>query len=280
VIEGKSSGHNGGGVRIVLASAYIALGKFLEADGTKDGYDMALHYFGKITDMYKSDGNEAGAQAVQLIIDNTKSKHTGGETKTSFSDEMLKKLRLEHENSVRNRGKDAMETLQSGISLSFALYKSYKCCESERLSNEMVAISRRVHGPDHDVTRQAQTVLDTCRTRLVKIMTVCGSKAYQVLSFSDGEGKYVVKGPVSKSRTPGNEKITKVAIHDIHMLARGTPVVCHGLKNAVHLNGNIGDAIDFDFKTDRYLVHFEDKSLKPSLVKPENLRILFDLPDK
>lgn len=277
MIEGNSSGHNGGGVSSVLASAYIALGKFLEADGTKDGYDMALHYFGKITDMYKSDGNEAGAQAIQLIIDNTNSKHTGGETKTSFSDEILKKLRLEHENSVRNRGKDAMETLQSGISLSYALYKSYKCCESERLSNEMVAISRRVHGPDHDVTKQAQTVLDTCRTRMVRIN---GSKVYQVLSFSDGEGKYVATGPVSNPRTPDNENITKVAIDDIHMLTRGTPVVCHGLKNAVHLNGNIGEAIAFDGRTGRYVVRFEDDSLNSASVKPANLRIVFDLPLK
>ena len=60
----------------------------------------------------------------------------------------------------------------------------------------------------------------------------------------------------------------------------GTPVVCHGLKNASHLNGKIGDVRERQNKSGRYLVHFEDSSLKPCLVKHVNVRILFDLPEK
>ena len=59
----------------------------------------------------------------------------------------------------------------------------------------------------------------------------------------------------------------------------GSPVVCHGLKNAAHLNGKIGDARVYNRITGRYEVHFEDKSLGgPVAVKWENLRILFQLP--
>lgn len=50
-------------------------------------------------------------------------------------------------------------------------------------------------------------------------------------------------------------------------------------KNAAHLNGKIGDAREFNFDTCRYAVHFEDNSLEPVCVKPENLRIVFELPD-
>jgi len=66
----------------------------------------------------------------------------------------------------------------------------------------------------------------------------------------------------------------------------GTPVICHGLQKAVHLNGEIGDVRDLDLKAmedgsidiNRCVVHFEDKSLAPVKVKPTNLRVLFDLP--
>lgn len=69
-------------------------------------------------------------------------------------------------------------------------------------------------------------------------------------------------------------------------LGKGTPVIVHGLKRgkrdkAVRLNGRIGDARKYDEETQRYEVHFEDKTLAPSKasVKMANLQILFDLPE-
>mmetsp|Transcript_7503 Transcript_7503/g.12098 ORF Transcript_7503/g.12098 Transcript_7503/m.12098 type:complete len:90 (+) Transcript_7503:251-520(+) len=58
----------------------------------------------------------------------------------------------------------------------------------------------------------------------------------------------------------------------------GTPVICHGLKNASRLNGEIGDTMAYNYGTGRYGVNFEDKSLKPVAVKKENLRIVFEFP--
>jgi hypothetical protein len=57
-------------------------------------------------------------------------------------------------------------------------------------------------------------------------------------------------------------------------------LICHGLTSASHLNGKSGDvrANHNDRNEIRLAVHFETKSLKPSLVKPENLRIAFELP--
>ena len=61
----------------------------------------------------------------------------------------------------------------------------------------------------------------------------------------------------------------------------GCIVACYGLKNAPHLNGKIGDirSAPKQCGDSRFAVHFEDKTLKPALVKPQNLRIVFDLPD-
>jgi hypothetical protein len=56
----------------------------------------------------------------------------------------------------------------------------------------------------------------------------------------------------------------------------GTPVVCHGLVDGVHLNGKIGDTRGFD--EGKFEVHFEEADLEPARIKHENLRILFELP--
>mmetsp|Transcript_11668 Transcript_11668/g.18961 ORF Transcript_11668/g.18961 Transcript_11668/m.18961 type:complete len:93 (+) Transcript_11668:182-460(+) len=59
----------------------------------------------------------------------------------------------------------------------------------------------------------------------------------------------------------------------------GTPVVCHGLESAPHVDGEIGDLQLLDEKTCRYEVHFEDNDVKPCLVMHDSVRILFQLPE-
>ena len=62
----------------------------------------------------------------------------------------------------------------------------------------------------------------------------------------------------------------------------GCPVICHGLISASHLNGKLGDVRTEKLCGNeiRLAVHFEDKSLKSALVKPENVRIAFELANK
>ena len=110
-------------------------------------------------------------------------------------------------------------------------------------------------------------------------MTDDGVKEYHVLIFDSEEGRLIVNVPISSNpRKPDGEESMTVAINDI-ILIQESPVICHGLKNAAHLNGKVGDMRYFDNKTGRYEVRFEDKSLKPALVEPEHLLIAFDLPD-
>jgi hypothetical protein len=54
------------------------------------------------------------------------------------------------------------------------------------------------------------------------------------------------------------------------------------LVSASHLNGELGEVRDFkDNEVGlRLVVYFEKKGAKPSLVKLENLRIVFELPDE
>jgi hypothetical protein len=83
--------------------------------------------------------------------------------------------------------------------------------------------------------------------------------------------------------------------------AKGCPVICHGLVNASYLNGQIGEVRDLIQKsksnTDnntsslstggnscndgiRLAVYFEKRGMRNALVKPENLRIVFDLEEE
>jgi hypothetical protein len=63
---------------------------------------------------------------------------------------------------------------------------------------------------------------------------------------------------------------------------KGCPVICHGLVRESHLNGELGEVRDFEDNEVglRLLVYFEKKGVKPSLVEPKNLRIVFELPDE
>ena len=60
-------------------------------------------------------------------------------------------------------------------------------------------------------------------------------------------------------------------------------MICNGLVSASHLNGELGEVRNIQEKNEhgiRCAVYFEKKGVKSALVKPENLRIAFELPDE
>ena len=264
------------GVTTRIMDAYVALGRLAHGEGTKDGFDMALHYYEKVHDWFKSEGDEGGAVQVEAVMSRVKSDRDGGGG-MQMSEELLKSFRAKYNESVKKYGEGSPEAVRSGIVLSHALHRSGHGLECERLSNKLTTISRRVCGPDHQITKDAKNIRTLSSERWVAMMTNDGLKHFQALRFSDKHGKYIVKGPISSPRTPDEETTMTVAIDEVN-IRQGTPVMCHGLKNAAHLNGEIGDVRDFNSGTDRYVVRFEDKILKPASIKPANLRIVFDLP--
>lgn len=58
------------------------------------------------------------------------------------------------------------------------------------------------------------------------------------------------------------------------ILQNGALVECVNLK-AEHLNGKRCWVVEYDEKSTRHMVKFEDQSLKPCLIKPANLRLLW-----
>lgn len=140
--------------------------------------------------------------------------------------------------------------------------------ECERLSNKLATLCRRVHGPDHHFAENIELVLELCRIRKVTMAADDGVKEYQALQFIKEEGKYIINGPISNPRVSDEENIIKVGVN----AAGDTCYMPRAEK--------IGDVTSFDNKAGRYVVRFEDKSVKPALIKPENLQIVIDLPDE
>ena len=89
-----------------------------------------------------------------------------------------------------------------------------------------------------------------------------------------------MNGPITKPRNIEEESALTVASSSIFP-GLGCPVVCHGLKNASRLKATREPRSVHEKNSEiRFAVHFEDKSIKPALIKPENLRIVVELPDE
>ena len=96
---------------------------------------------------------------------------------------------------------------------------------------------------------------------------------------NDKKSRIIIQGPIQKPRNVATEQtFDKDCVNNVSYV-KGTPVICHGLQKGTHLNNKIGEIRDFDAKSDRYTIYFEDKSLKPAKIKGNNLRIVFDLSD-
>jgi len=172
-------------------------------------------------------------------------------------------------------------SIQHGMNYAKMLRNSKRVIEAERLLNKLAADSRRIHGPEHNYTRRANELLLHCQTRHVYILPDCDEEqVFQALRYENEGAICVVKGPVSRPRNEEDEGIFHVESNLISPHS-GTPVICHGLVSASHLNGQLGDVRGGRYNDDGMLrleVHFEKSSLKSALVKPKNVRVAFELP--
>ncbi len=194
----------------------------------------------------------------------------------------LETARVLYESRIRS-GATSADTIIAGIQFAQMHLKRSCKIESERLLTKLVKESNQVHGKDHRLSKNAQILLEMAKARYVltglakgETSILCRALKYDAntdtylarrVEESGEGGEYIVRGPPTS--------LPNAAI----LFQKGTPVICHGLKRAQHINGKIGNARAFDPETVRYAVHFEDKTLKPVSVKKENLRVVFELPE-
>jgi hypothetical protein len=198
--------------------------------------------------------------------------HGFGETYTA--EEELEKLRVAYESSIDRYGEVSDNSIASGKAYASALLTACHRIKAWRMLIKLIAFSQRIHGPEHERTLYLKGLLDLIH--LVAIKNQDG--VFRALRY-DGD-QCVVQGPIQQPRIYSGEKVFRVSNSNV-ILSEGIPVICHGLKNAAYLNEKIGECrgYDDDAIEERYGVLFADESIPPKSVKPENLRILFELPE-
>jgi hypothetical protein len=145
----------------------------------------------------------------------------------------------------------------------------------------LAATIRQVYGVDHNYTSKTVSLLEECKMRLVLLAFPHDDGNFQALRYENDGDICIVIGPIIDEYEKG--QILRIPSAMIYPSA-GCPVICHGLINAPHLNGKLGEVRSVSIPDEdssaevRFGVHFEETGLKPAAVKPENLRIVFELP--
>ena len=204
----------------------------------------------------------------------------GEASSSSAANSILQKMSEIYKLNLHTKGMNSEDTILSGVLYAQSLWDDNHCIEAERLVAKLATISRRVHGPEHKTTMKAEELLKEVKVRFVNILP--DMKPFQALRYENDGEICVVQGPIIEPRQVDDERLYCVESHLIHPVV-GCPVICHGLVSASHLNGELGEVRNVEENetgTTRLAVHFEKKGVKSALVKPENLRIAFELPSE
>ena len=273
-------------------NAYFHLSGYLHMKDviTGDGEKKAIDCLRKAIAIYKLLRLDSDAERMNRNIERIKSSYgMSGDIETD-----LKILRESYEHRIAKYGEEGEPTIRTGIALGEKLHSAQHYIEAERLLTMITAISHRVHGPAHSITLEAKDLLDQLRVRPVAVDHMSHSddeidlKSYNALRYENDGELIALKGPITWPQTSlasrhmeekeGGMTTVKSSSVFPHI---SCPVICHGLKQASHLNGKIGDIrkpLKQCGEDLRYEVNFEDEKLKPALVKVQNLRVVFDLP--
>ena len=260
---------------------YQSLGALASFEQTEASDKRSITYFQKARVIYNLLGLEDRAKWKDIRIAALKDRlaeSDGDGVKVAVNaSTLLQGARNNYEYLLKTCGSTSEATLRSGSNYVTKLEEAYRGIKAERLIVKLAAISHRVHGPGHNCTMSLDEKVKKCKSRYVIVMP--DDKPFQALRYENDGEICVVTGPIKQPRQEDDERIFHVA-SDLLLPNEGCPVICHGLTSASHLNGKLGEgrANHNDRNGIRLEVYFETKSLKPSLVKPENLRIAFDLP--
>ena len=293
-----------------LLSGFEARGyKFLAEvsaidNSTEAGFKTSIAYYERARTIYYQLGMNADAELMDAIIVVYRAnlaEFEGGDGKltASVAYEMAKSF---YERSLESSDPTSLKSIEAGLMYGPALVKKGApfSIEGERLVMKLTADSRRVHGPAHEWTLRADKALKKCRKRFVFVLPddwkgmldktlIQEADMFQALRYDSDLNVCVVTGPITMpTRCQDQEEIRHVAI-DLILPCPGCPVICHGLvtaltayglENAAHLNGKLGAVKSFRSGALQVVVHFENQSQMPAVVKTENLRIAFDLPSE
>ena len=264
-----------------IAMTLQAVGDF-RTFGPKENPEEAKKHFERAKDLYEAIGDEVGVITMERSISINETKLSGNEVDWDATGDIAFWRKCYHDKITRN-GEDDVVSISEGIRLSVKLSNENHAIEAERLLTKLVGISRRVHGSDHLITKDAVSHLDREKERLVFIGW-SAEYIHAALRYENDGENCVVQGPLpadDESRNVDEEETLTVASKVIVPLV-GTPVLCHGLRSrsSSHLDGKIGDLRSYSEDRNRCFIHFEEEGLEPAEINVGSVRILFELPEE
>ncbi|KAL7442046.1 hypothetical protein ACHAXM_011273 [Skeletonema potamos] len=268
------------------AVVLYVVGLFNMNVGSEESLQDALGYFGRAICLFTSLGDEINMLTAKMNMSKVEAKLNGIEISYDEGGS-LKFSQKQYVYWLDQLGEHHPITIRRGELYAHALYRLNQGVAAERLLTKLSATSHRVHGPTHNCTLSVASALEDVKERRVFIDS--RKQWFHALRYENDGLRCVVKGPVQVPDCAGGSSNSRSRHGEQHMYMStlslpitdvfpgpGTPVVCHGLVDGVHLNGKIGDTRGFD--EGKFEVHFEEADLEPARIKHENLRILFELP--
>ena len=257
------------------AFGYLNLGRITSVDQSQQSIKTAIDYFFRAREIYTLYGDESGAKHCTENIERVRAESEGDNGRS------LKIQKNIYQNRLESAGKNAEGTICAGHNYALELLLANHSIKAERLLTKLAATSRQVYGENHNSCIKTVTLLKKCKMRLVILLADTNDGIYQALRYENGGEICIVTGPIEDEEYDEG-RVFRVASAMVYPKP-GCPVMCHGLINAPHLNGKLGEVRSFieDSSSScdgRFEVHFEEKGLKPAGVKLQNLRIAFELP--
>ncbi|KAL3788404.1 hypothetical protein ACHAW5_001016 [Stephanodiscus triporus] len=258
------------------AFGYECFGTIMALDETEESDEIAIKHFEVARILYNIFGmKELSKEMESRIADiTTRSAWSNEDEANVCATTLLQNARINYETCLASSEMTSIMTINSGLHYARMLRKANRGIEAERLLMKLATGSRRVHGPEHNCTTSIEDLLKKSKLRLCLLLP--DGKPCQALRYENDGEICVLTGPITEPREMDDERMVRVT-SDLIQPILGCPVICHGLVSASHLNGKVGD-VRASHKNGGLAVHFEDKRQKPALVKPENLRIAFELP--
>jgi hypothetical protein len=264
------------------------LGRLMCSDNTDASSKIGLVNFVKARTINKLFGNEDAAKEMDKAITRVKSHWAvvRGEGLDSATIATLDHDRSSYENDIELYGLNSAPAVRSGLTLVEVILEfgpmGTKRIQAERLITNLVPICRRIYGPDHNCTSNAEELLHRCKLRHVLAMHESKLKTFQALEYNN-QDELIFMGPITRPRQLHEEKGFLAENYENVLPLIGCPVICHELVSSPHLNGQVGGVIAHnigDSESDELLleVQFEDDSLESIVLHPKNVRIAFELP--
>ncbi|KAK1740089.1 hypothetical protein QTG54_009039 [Skeletonema marinoi] len=251
------------------ANGNANIGHFYRRLNSNEGLFKAKEQFEKARDLFKTMHTmeaETSLAKMKQNISELESELSGNEVHDEELDVIY--LQRDYHRCLGIYGQSSSATIYAGVALAKALLDERRTIEAEKLLSNLVDISRRTHGHEHRSTKSVLSVLTSARERKVVIRFEGFSGWFQALRYENEGEDCVVQGPIAFESNVDEEEQCSFDSTDIIPFP-GTPVICHGLQKAAHLNGKIGDVRDLDVKEkedgskyfdkdiDRCVVHFK-----------------------